>query len=85
MSRRPVLRVGRRTRPLGTGVHRGWGDAEDWIIDEDRSIVDIEWKDSSYRCNDCGYNLRVYSVPCGFHFQIYICENGHRFYYENTD
>jgi len=86
MSRRPILRVGRRTFPLGTGVRRGWMDAEDFFDKvKGYSVNDLPWKEPKYRCNDCNEDLKMAMVPCGFHFVVYICANGHKFCYENTD
>lgn len=84
--RKPVLRVGRRTFPLGTGIRKGWMDAKHWFDDsENSSFEDIKWRESKYRCNDCNEDLQIASVPCPFFFDIYICVNGHKFCYENTD
>lgn len=75
-----VLEVGRGQRPYGTGVTRGWGRIEKYY-----RIAEDTPRETNYLCSTCGAN--VFRVPSSTPFMctLWICENGHKFKYENTD
>jgi hypothetical protein len=75
-----VLEIGRGQRPWGTGVVRGWGSIEDYF----RVDVDVQ-RETNYLCTTCGAD--IFLIPCytPYTCTLWICKNGHKFRYENTD
>lgn len=74
-----ILRTGRSQRPFGTGVVSGWQG-----IDKHYKISDTP-RETKYFCETCGAPIKLVISGTPFTSILWICNNGHKFSYVNTD
>jgi len=90
---REILKLGWKTRgyQLGSGIHTGWNMVSHWIkqYEEKYGIPSIanskDWRGTDYVCCECDTPIKSFFVPAPVSVVIFLCENGHKFCYENTD